>query len=535
MNRSFFSRLSAGFSAFKESYTTSSLQQLEDQEFTSFEARRMRYEMYWAFYESTVYRNIHAWSHRMKTDYALYRWIRAVYNPTYRLGEFWKTHVWGGFLDPLAGDGKFHPSSIPIRIPIENEKNDEALRAGISAVWLSSNFAVKKDLWSLYGSILGDLPVLVVDDPSKKDIYLEAIHPGTLQEIDLDAKGNVRGYTIVERRPDPESESRWATYMEEATREGDNVVYKTFRDGAPYAWNENHGEEWKIPYGFVPMVLIKHNEVGLQFGWSEIHAGRLKFMELDDLASKLHDHVRKNVDPAWLFSGVSKSKDTNTQERPRSDVSNDQPEPEREQIPAIYATNPQAKASPLVVTDLDIEAVSGVLENMFEELEKDYPELTWDEQAAVATNSSRAIRVARQKVENKVIGRRANYDNALVRVMQMAVSIGGMRNYDEYKGFNLDSFEAGDLSFHIDNRPVFGKDPLDDLEVDEKFWMVADFAVPYLGLEYYLERAGWAEEDRKRAVTGYEENQEKGILPVAQAGGFGANGKEKEGEKQTQP
>jgi hypothetical protein len=489
----------------------------------------MRYEMYWAFYESTVYRNIHAWSHRMKTDYPLYRWIRAIYNPTYRLGEFWKTHVWGGFLDPEAGDGKFKPSAIPIRVPKANEGNDEAIREGISALWQSSNFAVKKDLWTLYGAILGDLPVLVVDDPSKEDIYLEAIHPGTLQEVDLDAKGNVRGYIIVERREDPESPTRWATYMEEAIREGDNVVYKTYKDGAPYAWTENNGAEWKIEYGFVPMVLIKHNDVGLQFGWAEMHAGRVKFMELDDLASKLHDHIRKTVDPAWLFSGVSKNKDTNTTERPRSPTSSDQPEPEREQIPAIYATNPQAKANPLVVTDLDLEGVNSTLENMFEELEKDYPELTWDEQAAVMTNSSRAIRVARQKVENKVIGRRANYDNPLERIMQMAISIGGMRGYDAYKSFSLDSYKAGDLNFHVEHRPVFGKDPLDDLEIDEKFWMVADYAVPYLGLEYYLERAGWSEDDRKRALEGWEKMKKEGILPATQAGGqFGANGKDQQ-------
>lgn len=503
MADSFLKRLVTGFKAFREAYTTSGLQDIE-QEFTSFEARRLRYEMYWAFYESTIYRNIHKWSVRMKVDYGLYRWIRAIYNPSFRIGEFWKSHIWGGFLDPEAGDGKFKPSAIPIRVPKSNVNMENALRMAISQAWLDSNFAVNKDIWTLHGAVLGDLPMMVVDDVERGKVYIDAIHPGTLQEVTLDDRGNVKGYILAERRRDPENSNRVVTYNEVAKRDGDGVVYQTYRDGQPYDWSGN-GEEWSVGYGFIPMVLIRHIDVGLDWGWSELHPGRFKFMELDDLASKTHDHIRKNVDPPWFFSGVSKSKSQNTIKRTREDPTEDRPEPEREQIPAIYATNPQAKATPLVVSDLDLEAVNSALGNLFSELEKDYPELQWDERAAIQTNSSRAIRVARQKVENKVIQRRETYDNGLKRILQMAMSIGAMRKYNGYTDISPDSYGRDELQFFIDNRPVFGKDPLDELEIEEKLWTVAKVAVPYLGLDYFLERHGWSEDDRKKAVAAHEE------------------------------
>ena len=54
------------------------------------------------------------------------------------------------------------------------------------------------------------------------------------------------------------------------------------------------------------------------------------------------------------------------------------------------------------------------------EIEKDYRELHLDENLAIQTGSSRAIRVARQKTEAKVIQRRPGYDDALVRADQIA-------------------------------------------------------------------------------------------------------------------
>jgi hypothetical protein len=48
----------------------------------------------------------------------------------------------------------------------------------------------------------------------------------------------------------------------------------------------------------------------------------------------------------------------------------------------------------------------------------------------------------------------------------MGVAIGGFRGYEGFEGYGLDSYQAGALDFEIIPRPVFGRDPLDDAELD---------------------------------------------------------------------
>ena len=117
----------AAYRAFREPQLVTEPVDAED--FADFEARRLRYAIYWSFFENTAYRDIRAWSHSYKIRHGLYRYIRNIYNPAHRLGTFWQTHLMGGLLDPQAGDGEGVPSALPI------ETENEALRAAIAEVW----------------------------------------------------------------------------------------------------------------------------------------------------------------------------------------------------------------------------------------------------------------------------------------------------------------------------------------------------------------------------------------------------------------
>jgi hypothetical protein len=472
-------------------------------DFSDYDARRLRYALFWSFYENTAYRNLHKWSVSLRSKYGLYKYIRQVYNPAYRLGEFWKMHLMGGLLDPLCGDGKTKPSALPIVVRPENKENDQAIREALSQVWAWSNWQVVKDLLTLWGPIMGDVFIEVVDDAASERVYLDILHPGNVADLTLDRRGNIKGYSYVELVADDEHTDREVEYRVDVSRSGDDVVYQTYKDNTPYAWDSDQGEEWKESYGFIPLVMIKHNDVGLDWGWSEIHAGRQKFQELDDLASKTHDHVRKYVDPVWMLSGVSKKKRQTELQKPETTPTSDRPQPDREEIPIIYASNAQASANALVA-NLDLEATVKLMSMLLEEIERDYPELQMDIWRAIQSNSGRALRLARQRSEAKVIQRRSNYDDPLRRAHMMAMSIGARREYEAFKGFSEGSFDEGALDHYIGNRPVYGKDPLDDLEVEEKFWTVASLAVPHVGLEFYLREHGWEDERIVDAVAASE-------------------------------
>lgn len=450
-------RLTAATKAFQKPDIISNPLDL-DANFNDWSSRRLRYDIYWAFYENSVYdemaSNFRDWVKNYKTQYGLYKYIRNIYNPAYRLGEFWKAHLWAGATD-----------DIPLIFP-EGEEN-AALEDAIRQIWQWSNWETKKDITTLYGAIMGDVGILVVDDIEKGRVYLDVIHPGNITFIEKDAMGNVRGYEIQEERQDPRTaREKTVTYTEIAMRDGDNVVYATLLDGKPYAWS---GEEstWEKPYGFIPMVLIQHNDVGLQWGWSEVHPGQSKFREADDLGSKIDDQIRKMVEGAWLLAGVSKPSASPTATETSLTGTNalNRPQPGREEMPIFYG--PTGAEAHSLIGDLDIEDTSNHIMTIIKEIERDYPELRLLalENDQGSNISGRALRIARQPAETKVNQRRPNYYNALKRANQMAVAIAGFNGYGGFNGFGLDSYDQGLLDHSIGKMPIFAVDPLDDLEL----------------------------------------------------------------------
>src|SRR3990170_3048663 len=105
---SLWSRVMAAVNAFREKQVV--LDMYNEGNFTDYDARRMRYQILWAFYENTAYRNVHTWATRYRTEYGLYKYTRNIYNPVGRIVDFWQMHLLGGELDPLAGDGITVPS-----------------------------------------------------------------------------------------------------------------------------------------------------------------------------------------------------------------------------------------------------------------------------------------------------------------------------------------------------------------------------------------------------------------------------------------
>ncbi len=503
--------MSAGINAFREAYMSSGASPAESADFRDWGARRLRYDVLWAYFENSAYRDIHLWAKKYKADYGLYRYTRGIYNPSYRLAMFWATHLMGGALDPKAGDGSAEPSALPIA------GATASLRRAIAQLWLWSNWQTTKDIYTLKGAVLGDIALKVTDDVERQKVYLQVVHPGLIKDVTLDPFGNVKGYTIEEERPDPLGKQRSVTYTEVAFRDGDDVVYQTFLNTSPYGWN-GMPPEWAEPYGFVPLVVAQHHNVGLDWGWSELHPGLGKFREVDDLASKLHDQIRKAVETPWLIAGFPAPAATPTVGQ--TAASSTRPEPGREEVPILYGPT-GATATPLVAP-LDIAATSAEIKEGLNELERDYPELSLLIKTASGDASGRALRVARQPVETKVQRRRPNYDNPLVRAHQMAVAIGGHRGYEGFRGFSLDSYAAGKLDHHIGKRPVFAVDPLDDLEEQSAFWTVASLADKSgYPIELYLQDAGWDQERIDRVVKRKAERQAQVQATLGQQQGQG--------------
>ena len=479
----------ASFRAFRAEMMSSPSQDVG--EFTDFESRRLRYSILWSFFENTAYDNLHDWAVTYKTRYGLYRYIRDLYSPAQRIASFARDHIWGGSLDPEAGDD----GCLPILT------DNEALRLPLATLWTWSNWGIVKDIMTLQGAVMGDAIIRIVDDIDTGKVYLEQIHPGTIAELDKDRFGNIKGYCIQERRLHPTT-GKVVDYKETCERgPGEEVVFRTYLGKVLYPWNGDTAE-WGEPYGFVPMVHIQHNNVGLGWGQSEFHAAYSKINEANDQGSMLSDQIRKSINPKWFFAGVKAG--TTGQQVTSTTPTASHPQPGREETDALYATDPQAKAQPLVAP-LDIPGALANITKIIEAIEAEYPELKFDELRTRGELSGVALRVARQPIETKVAQRRANYDNALVRAHQMAVAIGGFRGFPGFDGFGLDSFARGELNHSIGPRSVFNIDPIDKIEESKIFWEAAGLATKAgAELTAFMEDEGWDKDRIKKFVKAPE-------------------------------
>lgn len=469
-------------------------------------ARATRYDLYWGLYQNNAYRDlVHHYAARYKTSFGASKSIRHLYNPAYRLGEFWAGHLMGGLLDPMAGNGESELSALPILT------ENESLRPAIAKLWKDSSWQVKKEILSRWGAVMGDVGIKIIDDTKKGEVRKELVHPSHLRWVDFDDQGCVKAYIIRKRVNDPRvndianiapgidplSLARPVFYEERAFRDGETVVYQTFLNEMPFAWNgENY--EWEEPYGFIPLVVVPHESIGMEYGQNCFHAGLSRFMEVDDQASCLGDGNRKDLKAPHYISGAAGPKDLKqggadrATRTARDDIAN--PEPSRTEMGFLYGP-PLSTAMSLCVPRKIGEIVEHI-RALNEDIEKNYPELLADTGNLGGTVTAEAIRNARQQASSKVQTRRVGYFHGEICSTQMAVAIGGFRKYKGYGGFGLESYKAGKLDFQIGHTPVFEVDPLDAINEDAAFWAACGAAVTAgVPLSLYLERNGWSKED----------------------------------------
>lgn len=444
----------AAVTAYRKGYFNQELDFTDDSDWADFDARRLRYAVMGAYYNGNPYDNdLNAWSRRLKADHGLYQHARPIANPVYTLGQFYRTYIWGGRLDPDAGDDE--ETALPL------VGLNDSYRPMVGDIWRWSNWSTRRDVVPLQGATLGDAIIQVVDDVESGKVYIKEVHPSKISYLDKDAFGNIKGYEIRYRRSDDLNATNEVEYIEQCTRDGDNVIFKLYKNGAPYAWDGVPEPMWSVPYGFVPMVHIQHRETPYGWGEPEIYPRLALVRELDDQYSLLNDQIRKTVNAPWIVSGETKESFTDAQ---FTDPTTGRPQPMREEALLVFLANPESDMKAMV-TELAIDQVRENIATLRQMIEDDYPELAVSKIRELAQMTGVAVRRLQQPAENKVQSYRDVYDGALVKVLQMALSIGGYRGL--FSGINLNSYESGALDFSIGKRAVFNTDVLDDLEVKQ--------------------------------------------------------------------
>lgn len=455
-----YASMRAGFSAARQTWNARALVPDSPDQWDAYTARLFRYAHWGAYYDNTIYTSLIRYAAQHRAAAHLYKHTRGVYNPVTRLVDMYVDKVYGGVLDTDT----LETGAVPIA-----DASPGLIRA-LRQVWVWSNWGVKKSLYVRTGTKCGDVALKIVDDRQRQKVRLEVLHPGKIRDVVTDDVGNVKTCVIEYERVEKDASGRDKTYV--YTETIDKEMFRTFKDGEPFAYyTDMEGRpvfEWANEYGFVPLVLCQHKDVGLDWGAPPFHASWRKIDELNDSASLINDYIRKAVVPMWWGAGIRKKEDLV--------VSQD----ERDQIPFVYAP---ANSQPYpMVFPMDVSAALANIQELQQEIERDMPELALHRlRSSGADLTAPGIRAGFNDAIDKIQEARGNYDDALVRAQQMAVSIGGYNRYAGFEGFNLDSYDAGALVHRIAERPVIE----DQLTIQERMQFLISSKAP--------DRAVWRE------------------------------------------
>lgn len=469
----FRSGLRSGWSTAVTSYNARDHIAELEYDFTTYETRLARYWHNRRYADNSIYHAVNSYADTYKYNESLYKGIRGLRNPIGRLVQIEAAKVFGGAIDY----DNFEAGAIVI------DGADDTLKESITTILKWSNFDLLKTLFVREGGTMGDIALKVVDDVDREKVRLEILDPRKVYDVQFDEVGNVKYIDIRYERWDAELE-KWYMYREVIDKE----QFATYRDDAPFAYMQdgagNEVDRWTNPYGFVPVQWTEHVSTGLGFGVTSFNHVRHKIDNLNDVATLIHDNVRKVVNAKY---GVTGAKPT-----PASDgspttitVTDDN----RDKAPMLYLGD-NGKITP-IVSPIDIEGALHAAMDQQREIESDLPQLAL--QRMRESNSS----LSGVAIENMysdaidIIGElQGNYSGSLVQALQMAVSVAAFRRYAGFTGYNLNSYDNGAIDFEIKPRVLF-RDALSTLERLQMTEVALNSKAP----ELFLKQLDYSDDD----------------------------------------
>lgn len=399
----------------------------EDTTWDSYAARMARYYYNRRYRDNTIYSQVNRFATFFKQTEQLYKFIRGLRNPIARLVAQEKAKVWGGFVNFET----FKDGALVI-----NGADDTLLEA-IRTTWQATNIVPFKNLLVQEGGTMGDVAIKVVDDMERGRVYLEVLDPRKVKDIVFDNRGNVKEAYICYERFDEELK-KWWEYGEFVGKE----EFIFYRNGEVY-------DRYPNPYGFAPIEWIKHVDNGKLFGETSWHNTRSKIDNLNDLTTLLHNNIRRVVETKYAVTGDA----TIPRDANGDPISIQASTDSRDSSPLLQMKGGDIKP---IVFPLDIDGTLNAIAAQSGEVEDDLPILTLE---TIRENAGKLSGVAIENLYSPALDAvealQGIYYAGLISATQMAISIGGMRRYEDYRAYNLSSYENGDLDFVIRPKKVF--------------------------------------------------------------------------------
>jgi hypothetical protein len=387
------------------------------------------------------------------------RTIRALRNPTQAVTEFYVAVLMPGLL--------------PDALPLDAADGIDAtqLQAAAEQLWTWSNWAAKKQTYVRSAAMLGEVYLHVATKPDgvfpPQRVYLDVIQPDYINCYGTER--DERGFVTRLRLDMPEldrdnpiaavwwhtevwdKDTQTARYWTRSTPPSNDINALgtpdrevTFRD---------------MGIDYVPFVHVPFLDMGEERGVSPVLPALDKIMELDQLATSLHQALYRYNSPDKIIEGSARGNDGEIPAPPRlSDT-------QELQIAGITAYSlPPGWTMHNDVAGVHYAEQLQTIEAHWEALrETNLPELYyWATPDSGAQESGRALETRLKGAISRATEARGNLEAGLVRAMQMAFSLGKAWKLAPFTA--LGDYAAGGMDFGFQRRDILPESDDDKMD-----------------------------------------------------------------------
>lgn len=426
----FFSRVTSAVTAATQAWRANNAPTYVNTEWDTWDARLKRYELNDLYYHNLQYDKLNKWIDHLRVSGALYTNTHSVYNPVARLVNIYADKIYPAMLDLEHMTG----GAVPV-------VGDDRLRKAIIRLFRWSNWNMEKQNYTRTGAKYGDSFIQIIDDINSKRVILEVVPPQKVRYMRKDDAGNIKEIWFlykeaIDDRPNipgvtENYDNRTRDVLKQIT--GDTIAI--YHDNKLFDSYDN-------PFGFVPVVHVKGNDEGYQYGVTPWHTARPKIDGINSQASVLNDEARVALNPYIVTTGAKLVKGSLNRSASRMDE-------------VINIPVPSGEDAKVLTLNIDIASALNNIKSQLDELREDLPELfLFKLTDMTVAPSGIALRQYFDLAVGRIQGAQGIYDDPLIRAIQMACTVGGVQRYTDFEGFDLNSFDRGDLDFTIRPREV---------------------------------------------------------------------------------
>ncbi len=427
----------------------------------AWQERASNYDRWRAYYDNSVYHRtadggykdeINEDAGAARTD-ALY----GAYNPVAAVVDLYQ-HVFAGEF------GK--------DITAENAPH---LVDSLERIWKWSNLNIEKQVICEDAALFGCVGLRIVvrdhEDERKKRVYIRANHPATIRDIVLDERGNCEivevEYThrlgIAEEAEDITIRERltaqtlysWRVSsgtpipfdlfaMEEAAAAGATVKQQI------QAGDTGERSAYDNPIGVTPYVLLRHDYDGTTWGRNAFAGALTPIDRLNALYADIGRNVHKHLKTPLLLAASGAA--------PKEFDFGDDVIIYVDTSKGGNSGNPYAKD---LIISLDFAGALAIVVDLRQQIEDRMPELKAVGGRFLAGQSGETIAELRKPAIDALTRARVQYEDALVRACQIALTGMAVLSLAPEIGNSIesadDAFWEGRLDFTFNDRPFLGE------------------------------------------------------------------------------